>query len=344
VPEIGITSNEYGAPDRIFISPPAMVPSFGIVAARQKGVDMNILIQTWGGVGDTITAEPAIRFAVENFKCAVSIETSFPELFRHLSFNQVFNCGNELPKQAVDRSKFLIFKSVYSPEELHAEFFCHMGVHRVDYHTLAMWRVQIPTKDRQIKLVPNADETLKAERLIDPDTDVIVHAGRTWPSRTYPQEWWQRALQRLIKKGKRPVLIGSQTAITDRGVVELDGHGCLNLIGQLSLLETTAVLHRAHCLLTNDSAPLHMASSGNAFIGFLSTANDGEHIKHWRQGTFGWRMQDFAKGSVYTNIFNPCPNRLGEFDFANHDVSKFLCEPEELSDWAIMVTGGKWPI
>ncbi len=39
------------------------------------------------------------------------------------------------------------------------------------------------------------------------------------------------------------------------------GEGCMDACGRLSLLETAAALERAAVLVTNDSAPLHMAEA-----------------------------------------------------------------------------------
>lgn len=313
--------------------PPTMVPSFNMHHARQRGVDMNLLIRTIGGLGDLITAEPAIRYAIKNFKCAVSIETFAPEIYRHLEFNQIFQSdANDALKGLADQDKFFTFKTMYDPDELHAEFLAHLMIQRVDYHTLAMWRCQIPIAERCIELYPNEGEKSAADE-IDHWGDVIIHAGETWPTRTFPVEWWQKVIDGLIHIGLRPVLIGRHY-IPGRGVVAVDRRGCLDLVDKLSPMQTIAVCQKARVVLTNDSAPLHMAASGRAWIGFLSTVNYAEHVMHYRNGgQFGWRMKNFSKGCVFES-FDKCPNRLGGMNFSEGDISSFLCDPWDLVSFA----------
>lgn len=313
-----------------------MIPSFRTVRAAERGVEKNIMIKTQGGLGDVICAEPAIRYGVNIFKAKgseVSLDTFFPELFGHITdLKEINHSAKHIP----DYLQYLLFDTLYTTEVLHWEFIAHMFTQVVDHHSIVMWRSQLPIADRSIKLVPSKENYEVADLAIDPKKAVLIHAGRTWQSRTVPTYFWNQVIPRLVEKGVRPVLIGKES-FGMVGNLPVDSTGCLDLRNTLSLMETVAVTHRAKVLLTNDSSPIHMAASGDAWIGFISTVKFPEFITHWRHGIFGWRMQNWSKGGVWQTI-DMCPNSSVDIRVDTCDpelLKSWLPDPVEYADWAV---------
>ena len=128
---------------------------------------------------------------------------------------------------------------------------------------------------------------------------VVVHAGKHWPSKTFPKDWWDAVLAELKSRGFIPILIGAD-ADDNRSTVDVDPTGCLDLRNKTSLTESIWLTQQTKVLLTNDSSPLHMAVTGDAWIGFVATCKHPDYIKHWRNGQWSWRMENLGSWGVGT--------------------------------------------
>ena len=105
---------------------------------------------------------------------------------------------------------------------------------------------------------------------------------------TFPKAFWDKVINRLCDRGLTPILIGAD-ADDNRSTVDVDASRCLDLRNKLSLTESVWFLQNATVLLTNDSSPLHMAASGDAWIGYIATCKHPDMITHWRRGRWQWR-------------------------------------------------------
>lgn len=320
--------------------PGMLIPSFRTLLAVDTKVDKNILIYTWGGLGDQVCAEPSIRYAFDTFKgCEISLASQFPELFSHLPFKWIFDTKKPQPK--LNPEDYLVFRSIEETGHLNWEFLNHTIIQCVDYCSLNMFRCQLPLKYRQIKLVPKKEDILKADQ-IDPKTDIIIHAGRHWESKTFPVEWWNKVLSTIINERLRPVLIGADIDENRRGTVDVNSDGCLDLRNKLSIMESVAVLQKAKVLLSNDSSPVHLAASGNAWIGYLATVKNPDFINHWRQDLdgkmqFSWRMEDLALGGVWQKVDTSPINCREEFihKCPIDKLMTYLPDPKDFAMWGV---------
>lgn len=321
------------------VIPGWQIPSFRTSAAIERGVEKNILIRCWGGIGDRICSEPAIRYALETFRdCKISLATEEPELFGHLDFEKVYRLGvDEIPEQ-----DYLVFNTIMSPETLSWDFVNHLLMNCVDYPSVCAWKCQIPISYKQVRLVPSRSveaevESIMIENKLSGDDRVrwiAVHAGKHWPSKTFPKEWWDDVLSKLKECGLTPVLIGAD-ADDNRGTVDVDTSGCIDLRNRLSLMQSVRLLQRARGVITNDSSPLHMAATGDAWIGFLASCKHPDFLTHWRgpRGEFGWNMQNLSRGGVW-EIMDYLPNKgqsISVDKIPRGIVRTWLPEPYEIA-------------
>lgn len=300
--------------------------------AVQNGNEKNLLFKTWGGLGDEICTEPTLRYALNTFKdCDISLAAERPELFRHLNFKRVFDLKIEKPIW----ENYLCFETITPPQHFMFNYIAHMVTNCVDYPSICALRCQLPIAEKEIKIFPNEREIQEAKKRL-PSNGVIVHAGRHWQSKTFPKSWWDEVISRLYNNGALPVLIGADTD-DNRGTVDVDASFCVDLRNKMTIMETVALLQQAKVLLTNDSAPLHMAASGDAWIGYVATCKHYDLITHWRRGQWGYRMQNFGKGGIW-EIINHLPNTDQEVSaerVPEEYLEKWLPQPSEMSDWAI---------
>lgn len=321
--------------------PAWQIPNARIQIASDAGALDNICFVTWGGLGDQICAEPTLRYALRKFpQRRISLASEQPSLFRHLPFADVFDLKRVQPLW----NKYLAIRTIEDQTtHLSAEFFAHMLTNCVDYVSICALRSQLPVADREVKLVPTDEEVASVCDAIDLSAPLVaVHPGRHWPSKTFPKDWWDAVLARIVAQGATPVIIGADTD-DNRTTVDVDTTGCIDWRNETCVMETVALLQRVPVLLTNDSSPLHMAVSGDAWVGFVATCKHPDMITHWRRGKWSWRMKDFSRDGMW-NTLDVCPNKdakAGEVtaEFVDEaTLRSWLPEPHDFADWAVART------
>ncbi len=287
-----------------------------------------------GTLGDQICAEPTLRYAVREFTkagCDVSLASECPELFQHLNFKRVFNLKEEVPNY----NNYLTFETITPPDESNLvwQFFSHMLTNCVDFPTLCALRSQLPVSEKQIILRPPYPN-LEVENLLA--RAVLIHPGKHWQSKTFPRKFWNEVIDGIVGRGLKPVIIGADTD-DNRGTVDVNTTFCIDMRNKLSIMQSIWLCQHARVLLTNDSSPLHMAASGDAFIGYIATCKHPDLITHWRHGRWQWREKNFGKGGIW-DIINICPNREQEVsaEFVPQEtLESWLPDPEEMAEWAL---------
>jgi hypothetical protein len=326
--------------------PMNFLPIFRSQIAIQNGVEKNLLFKTWGGLGDQICAEPTLRFVLKNFKgCTISLASEKPYLFSHIKFHNVFDINEVIPNW----DRYFVFDTITPPDDSNLvwQFFSHIFTNCVDFPALCSIRSQLPVADREIILAPDNDQIFLSDLALT--NPVLVHAGRHWPSKTFPKDWWDAVLSGLSSMGIRPVLIGADTD-DNRGTVDVDPANCLDLRNKLSVQQSIWLCQRARVLLTNDSSPLHMAASvnpndestGKTWIGYVATCKHPDYITHWRRNLEGriewqWREENLGRGGMW-DIIDHCPNKQNEVtvDKVSEDILRsWLPDPHYVARWAL---------
>lgn len=334
-----------GKPEKAPLNPrgniniPAMeVPSFRYLLAEERKTLRNVLIMSPFALGDCVCAEPVIRFAVKNFKeCNVSLYTPFPQLYRHIGLKKLFG-----PKEKPNWDEFYVLKSYYDAEELQSEFTQNFNMAIGDYIATCVLKGHLPTQDRNIQLHPLALENM-------PKKKVVVHAGRHWSSKTFPVSYWNAILTQLVCSGITPVLIGAVSDDLKRGFVDVDTTGCEDLRNKLSIMQSVSLLQNADVVLTNDSAPYHMAASGSAHIGVLSTVRPLDYIGHWRpnhsierKNEWNYRIENLAKNQMWQDTdVSPIRNGSKYDSIDEATLLTWLPDPREVVSWTMTKINGR---
>ncbi|HSG26889.1 MAG TPA: glycosyltransferase family 9 protein [Candidatus Krumholzibacterium sp.] len=88
---------------------------------------------------------------------------------------------------------------------------------------------------------------------------VALAPGARWPSKRWPWENYAELSSRLSEAGFGIVLVGGDEERELCAKVADGSYTALNTAGRMDVPETAALLARCDCLVTNDSAPLHIA-------------------------------------------------------------------------------------
>jgi hypothetical protein len=330
--------HHYDATKRVAV-PMTHLPIFRTTLAIQAGVEKKIMLKTWGGLGDQICAEPTLRWAVKTFKdIEVYLASEKPFLFKHLDFKKVYDTRDVVPHWG----NFLCFDTIQPPDDSNLvwQFFSHLLTNCVDFPSMCAFRMQLPVQEREIIMKPSIAIDHYLHAVVQKPT-VLVHAGRHWMTKTFPKDWWDGVLSGLVNQGLTPILIGGDTD-DNRGTVDVDTSGCRDFRNKLTIEESLWLCQRATVLLTNDSAPLHMAATrnpddkmtGNTWIGYFATCKHWDYITHWRKPfdrypneklAWQWREENLSLGGMW-DITNHCPNQEA-------DVNVDKVDPEILRSW-----------
>lgn len=307
------------------------IPTVQTTIAMEKGVAKRFLFKTWGGLGDVVCAEPTLRYALKNFHdCEISLATETPELFEHLKFQRVFDLRKEKP----DWEGYLCLETIKTPTSLLWAFISHCITHAVDFSSICAIRMQLPVADKEIRL-PDFDIEVSPElEQAVSSAAVVVHAGKHWPSKTFPRVWWDSVIEALRGHGFLVVLIGKEVD-ENVGFVDVDPRGCLDLRNRTSLKEMVWLLKNSKLLLSNDSAAIHIAASGNAFIGFVASCKHPDYLMHWRQGEFGWRTKNFGLDGLWNHLsHNPAQENEVTVDKMDPALwERILPDPQKVANY-----------
>ena len=281
--------------------PAIQVPPFKYDIAMKSGIK-KVLMTTWGGIGDQVVAEPTLRYSFKLFKeYEISLLTSFPELFTHLPFKRVYHKSES---KNINEDEFMVIHTNPPHNNLARDFVTHHFTQVVDFCSLCAFARQLPIRDREICLVGDEMDLLKRDY-------VVIHPGRHWQSKTFPKKWWDEVIQTIVQAHFKVLIVGADTR-EECGTVDVDATHCLDLRNKLSLKESTTVLKRARVVITNDSSPLHIAAAGPAHILLIASCKEPDHLFHWREGKFGWRMKNLGLDGLW-NYLDSCPARTTDF-------------------------------
>lgn len=296
------------------------IPSLRYQIAKKSGI-RKILMVGRGGIGDHVVAEPSFRYAFRLFpeEYEISAMSSFPELFSHLPFRDVYSPGHS----SIIEDDWLIIHT-YPKSGLAHDFLSHNFIHPVDFCSLTAFQRQLPIRDRVIYLDGGTSSLIGLDRSLQ--NRIVVHPGRGWPSKTFPKQWWDKVLEGLCDVYDNVVVIGRDTETGGTVDVEIPKN-CLDLRNELSTVALISILKDAKTVITNDSAPLHIAAAGHARILFLASCKDADYLYHWRAPGFGWNMMNLANHRVFATD-ETTPIRDTDLDIAiNGTMAALLPEP-----------------
>jgi heptosyltransferase-2 len=139
--------------------------------------------------------------------------------------------------------------------------------HVIDRYLGALTPLGISPERTMPKLYPTQADADRVDALLteagyDGQTPLIALApGARWNTKAWPEPHWVELVNALSEEGRLiPVLTGGKDERELCGRIA-DQTAALDLTGLTGLLESAALLERSALLVSNDSAPLHIASA-----------------------------------------------------------------------------------
>ena len=287
-----------------------------------------IFIEVGGGLGDQFCAEPTLRYLSEVLapKAEIFVLTAYPRLFHHLKNITAASRSERMVRDAIRNIR------TYPEEDKGIrKFVSHFFVHGVDYASMAILRSILPMDRRQPQFWFLPEDLAEVE---DIELDVILHPGRGWPIKTFPIKWWDKVLLGLMGKGLRVGIIGKNIS-PEHGVLDIPaGLGVTDLRDKLSLGGLMAIIQKVPVLVTNDSAPVHLAGAFEKQIILIPTCKHPDHLLPVRHGIPGYK----AKALYRRLLEEDFPMLPTSFEWTIRkdtlDLDEYLPDPEEVIEAA----------
>jgi len=291
----------------------------------------NIFVFIGGGIGDQMCVEPFLRYLREFLYPDANIYglSSVPRLFQHI---EGVTIQRNYPKGLDAAVEMNAHPSNQDNSNLKL---VHPLCHGLDYVTVACVGRILPDFAKEPKLT-YSDEDLEEVTKICPNLKdlTLIHPGVGWQSKTFPVEWWQK----IIDESGTVGIIGKQLLIDEDGTpqhsylpVECPENG-FDFRDKLSLGGLIALLSQAHTLVTNDSAPVHLAGAFDNNIVLIPTCKHPDFILPHRKGSKYHKAWALCKKTLYDDNLkgylasDMVPWRVNKCD----NILDYLPEPEEV--------------
>jgi len=97
---------------------------------------------------------------------------------------------------------------------------------------------------------------------------IALAPGSVWFTKKYPKEKFGRLLELLKQSNEKIFIIGGENdrELGDFLISYSQNENIINTAGKLNVLESAELIRRCRLLITNDSAPLHLANAVNTKV------------------------------------------------------------------------------
>ena len=290
-----------------------------------------ISITIGGGMGDQLCAEPVLRFIRKCYSketTDIYCFTHWKRLFKHLENDFIFSdIEGIIPP---DTSVYFMETSP-KVEQLIWKFISHPMTHPVDYIALSTMRRILTNEDKSIILEVTQEDINEVDDLLPEKDVVVVHPGRGWPSKTFPNDWWLDVIKGLQEKGLKVAVIGKHIG-ADQGYLEFKvPEGVYDLRDMLSLGGLMALLKEAPILISNDSAPVHIAGAFDNWIVLIPSCKHPDHVLPYRNGTVKYKTKAIYRRLTCDAIESYPTSVMDQtVDKVIGDIRDYLPLPEEV--------------
>jgi len=287
-----------------------------------------VLLDARGGaLGDEICIEPIARYVISMGLYDVRILSGYPQVFKHL------NCPIGLVQGDITSNDE---KYTYIPacprhmsntgifmEHPFASFAQPLLCHPVDFVSLFMLRRMLPDKDKRPILTYSQEAVNELTKLNALSIDVAFHIGATEKCRAFPQAYTQKIVDDLETLGIKVAIFGKTTRYTPEVRCNID------LVDKLDLDMLFAFIAISPIVLTNDSAPIHIAAAFNTYLLVVPTIRHPDRLLHVRNGSRYHNTRVLFKKLMFDDLNLPLENIVGDRKWSDVENRReeFLPEP-----------------
>lgn len=191
------------------------------------------------GMGDCLFAQAVLRVLRQRSEYAFDLFTRQPHVFRACPYVERVLPFEEAAIRAYPHKLQKMFEFGDLP---------HWGTDTFDFISIPLGLGILNFREKQLEYFPTEPDTATA-------FDVVLNTSITWPTRSWPQEHWQRLADELVARGLSVAVVGKDVRSTaeSRTKRSPELRGVTNLANQLSLDQTYYTLRKAGLFVTGQN-------------------------------------------------------------------------------------------
>ena len=166
---------------------------------------------------------------------------------------------------------------------------------------------------------------------INPKDLILIHPGKGWASKTFPDTYWYSIVEALIKNGNKVAIIGKYIS-NEQGTTGMKvPDGVIDTRDILSLGGLIAIISQAKILVSNDSAPVHIAGAFDNHILLIPTCKHPDHVLPLRNGSRKYKTRSLYK-KLLCDFIDMAPTQVhGQtIDYVVGDIMDYLPDPSDI--------------
>ena len=296
-----------------------------------------------GAIGDSLCSEPVARYAIKNLCDAdVRILTNHPQIFKHLgkpmglhledigmkgkNFIHLFNRHEMLTEDGIKLHRIV----EHSPPLL---------VHAVDFISMLMIRRSLPDDDKKI-YIEFEDRSNKLKDLCGGNIDNIIalHVGSAASDniRRFPERYCNALVDELVSLGLKVVIFGKNSR--EGSCIKVHNTKVIDLVDKLEWDDLVTLISKAKLLITNDSAPVHIAGMFDNWLIVLPTIRHPDRLIHLRNGHRYYKCLALFQKMVFDDLIEvPVDKFLGSCMWGSVEPRReeFLALPRTVANYAV---------
>ena len=300
-----------------------------------------------GGLGDQIESEPVVREICRLYPYdKIYVASHWPEVFEDLPYAKGRLISLDIRKHFIKEDIYSVFNTYSPPEDEAWKYMTHVFCHSTDFSSNLAIRRVLPPEKKTIMLGYTVEHQKSMyEKLGKPkgwfSDAVIVHPGRSWVTKTMPASFWEEIIEGLLEKDKKVVIFGKDGKDL-QGLVDIkfDTEKVVDARNILTFKESLALLDNSYMLVSNDSAPIHMAGATDIWIVGVYTAKHPAFVIPFRKGS-----QDYKSIQVQNqppcwpcnvDAVTTCSDEV-RADFCTNLDNKYCCFPSSKDMFAVIL-------
>jgi heptosyltransferase-2 len=134
-------------------------------------------------------------------------------------------------------------------------------IHEIDRNLSLIEVLGVRIQNRLPSIYPTPEDRKVVDGILrDDKKSVVIAPGSVWATKRWPKEYFQSVVERLTAEGVRVILIGAKyDRLLCQAIKEKQQGTVENFAGQLTMRQSAELVRRCAVLVSNDSAPVHLA-------------------------------------------------------------------------------------
>jgi len=237
------------------------------------------LVYIIGCFGDVLYTTSILRLIYKAYQHKVYLSTSSPEIFINNPYVEIIDI-NTINIQ--DYEVFNLNEGISSGNNIIKHI---RKMHLIDFFSMNIGAILTP-EEKQIDFFPDVYDN----KFNLPDDYICINPSKTWNSRTWSTDNWNKLIKMLEMINIKVVMLGKdinylQYNNDNKGFVEIKNENIIDLTNQTSLSDAHYIINKSKVFITMDSGLLVLAGATDTNIIQIGSSINPYYRAPYRNGS-----------------------------------------------------------